>query len=739
VGTYNFTVFDSLYCTVPHTEVINAPDSISSDSLIVLPVSCYGDSDGEIRTYARGGTPPYTYILNPGTDTSLTGIFSGLLPGSYTVSILDAQSCAPYTSPILTVGEPPQFRFDSSRVSSISCGGFDDGSIEIFASGGVPPYEYSVDTGASYDTASVITGLGPGTYIIVVRDSSSCTLTGDTVVLTDPPGISLDNVNVTDVAGCAGDSSGALLFEASGGTGPLEYSIDSLLWQPGGSFTGLPAGDYTGRVRDSLSCLVSFPQETILEPPAISALITTTTAMIPDSGSITISASGGIPPFEYSIDSGTVFSSDTFYRVPSDLYRIVVRDANGCTYEETVFVSATPPLEVNVSSTGIKCFGDTTGSITLAHVNGIGTVEYSIDGGFTAEQTGEFTRLTGGNYFIQVTDSHRIFRDTVILFEPPPFDVTGTITPATCSRNSFDGSIGLSVRGATPPYTYLWSNGDTTKDLTGLEEMIYSLEILDSRGCRFTSEFEVTATVTLIADAGPDTVVCFGDQVMLNGSGGDEFTWSPEAGLDRIDVSNPVATVTDSVFYVLFTRELTEGCADRDTVFLSVHPDRGISTGKDTTVATGQTITLSATGGPFSAYQWLPVEGLENPAAQSTQATITTEISYTVTGTTEFGCSESDSMNILIATGLTIYSGFTPNGDGTNDFWDIDDIIFYPNATVKVFDRWGRLVFSSVGYADDQRWDGKYQGKDLPTGTYYYIIDLKDGSEPYKGPVTIVR
>jgi len=110
-----------------------------------------------------------------------------------------------------------------------------------------------------------------------------------------------------------------------------------------------------------------------------------------------------------------------------------------------------------------------------------------------------------------------------------------------------------------------------------------------------------------------------------------------------------------------------------------------------------------------------------------------------VTGTTEFGCEESDSMNIFLAAGLKIYSGFTPNGDGHNDFWDIDDIIYYPNASVKVFDRWGRVVFSSVGYADNQRWDGKYKGKELPIGTYYYIIELKDGSEPYKGPVTIVR
>ncbi|MCK4748607.1 MAG: gliding motility-associated C-terminal domain-containing protein, partial [Bacteroidales bacterium] len=311
--------------------------------------------------------------------------------------------------------------------------------------------------------------------------------------------------------------------------------------------------------------------------------------------------------------------------------------------------------------------------------------------------------------------------------------------PATCSRYSFDGSISQLVSGATPPYTYFWSNDSTTKDISGLEERNYRVNITDQNGCQYTDNYSVTATVNLRADAGPDTVVCYGAEVTLNGSGGDEFTWSPEEGLNRADIANPLATITDSVSYVLFTRDQASGCSDRDTVTLTVHPDRGISAGQDTTVAPGQTIVLMAAGGQFASYLWTPPDGLDNPTAQSTIATIHTDITYAVTGTTEFGCSESDSMSISIATGLKIYTGFTPNGDGVNDFWDIDFIIYYPNATVKVFDRWGKTIFSSVGYADNQRWDGKYKGKELPIGTYYYVIDLKDGSEAEKGPVTIVR
>ncbi len=738
-GSYDFTVIDSLGCEIYPSAVIGAPDSISADSVIVLPVSCFGDTDGEIRAYGAGGTPPYYYVLNPGADTSITGIYANLAPGDYTVSIGDKQECKLYITGTLTLVEPPQLVFDSSAVTTISCGGSSDGLISMYASGGTPPYSYSVDTGASYDTASVVGSLGPGTYILVVQDASGCLVTGDTVTLVDPPALSLDPAIVTDVSTCSGDSNGAITVSASGGTGALEYSIDSLSWQGSGTFAGLPAGIYTARVRDSRSCLSAFPADTIAEPPPISATITTATAMIPDPGSIVISASGGTPPLEFSIDSGASFSSDTFYLVPSDIYYVFIRDANGCIHEESVTVTATPPLDVNVSSTNVDCYFNANGSITLLPQNGIGTMSYSIDGGSSMQPTGDFTGLNGGDYYIEVRDSHRVFRDTVLIFEPPPYDITATITPATCSRNSFDGSISLLISGATPPYNYLWSNDSTTQDISGLEERSYWVSITDQNGCQYTDSFEITAYVSLMADAGPDTVVCYGSEVTLNGSGGDEFTWSPEEGLSQIDVSDPATTVTDSVSYILFTRDLASGCSDRDTVTLTVHPDRGISAGQDTTVAPGQIITLAAIGGSFSSYLWEPPDGLDSPASQTTTATISSEISYAVTGTTEFGCQETDSMNIFIATGLKIYSGFTPNGDGVNDLWDIDDILYYPNAIVKVFDRWGRTVFSSVGYADNQRWDGKYKGKDLPIGTYYYIIDLKDGSEPYKGPVTIVR
>jgi len=257
-------------------------------------------------------------------------------------------------------------------------------------------------------------------------------------------------------------------------------------------------------------------------------------------------------------------------------------------------------------------------------------------------------------------------------------------------------------------------------------------------GCSEEGNYEVISTVEVIADAGNDTAACYGDRIILNASGGVTYFWQPETGLSNPGIPNPVVTVTDSMTYIL-TVTKPGGCYGRDTINIAPYPFLGIDAGKDTTVAAGQTIQLTATGGLFESWSWMPVTGLDNPDSQSPLLTVSTEQIYYVTGTTINGCVESDSVSISTASNLIIYSGFTPNGDDINDFWDIDNVMFYPNITVEVYNRWGALIFSSKGYSSEKRWDGKYNGKDVPLGTYYYVINLNDGSKPIRGHVTIVR
>ena len=122
-----------------------------------------------------------------------------------------------------------------------------------------------------------------------------------------------------------------------------------------------------------------------------------------------------------------------------------------------------------------------------------------------------------------------------------------------------------------------------------------------------------------------------------------------------------------------------------------------------------------------------------NPIASPTITTI-----YFVTGTDENGCSAVDSLTIEVSPGIVFPDGITPNDDGINDTWIIDFINNFPEAVVMVYNRWGQELFYSKGYGT--AWDGRYKGKDLPVGTYYYVIDLHNGTtEPYTGPITIAR
>ena len=111
---------------------------------------------------------------------------------------------------------------------------------------------------------------------------------------------------------------------------------------------------------------------------------------------------------------------------------------------------------------------------------------------------------------------------------------------------------------------------------------------------------------------------------------------------------------------------------------------------------------------------------------------------YYVEATDNLGCKGVDSVYVVV--GPVPYDAISPNGDGKNDEWEILDISSYPTADVQIFNRWGSLIFISTGenYSNN-KWNGEHEGKLLPVGTYYYTINLKDGSELQTGAVTIVR
>jgi len=162
--------------------------------------------------------------------------------------------------------------------------------------------------------------------------------------------------------------------------------------------------------------------------------------------------------------------------------------------------------------------------------------------------------------------------------------------------------------------------------------------------------------------------------------------------------------------------------------------------GPDLTITEGASITMnvSVTGNILS-YQWNPSTGLNNATIKDPVASPSTTTTYTLDVIDDNNCEASDKITITVSgrSKILVPNAFSPNGDGVNDTWIITNLSVYPGATVDVYNRYGQAVFHSENA--NKAWDGTYNGKALPVGTYYYIIDLKNNEKKTAGSVTIFK
>ncbi len=744
-GNYTLTLKDDNDCTRDSIISIAEPASLSISSATVDSITCSGANNGTIDITSTGGTAPIKYTLNPGAISNDHGLFTGLAPGIYTVEVDDAEGCGPLNTAPLTITEPPLLVIDSIIDVNIPCYGTDDGSISIFASGGTPPYEYTVDDQGSWFPNSLFTGLTPGSYEVYVRDSNLCLVYGGSFLMVDPPQLSV-SVTATDIADCAGDTTGVIEAIGSGGVGNLVYSLDGSVFQSSGTFSDLSASSYTTYVRDESGCEVTEPV-TINEPDPLMATITKTDATYGNLGSITISGStGGTPPYEYSIEGDTgTFSGDTVYTdLEAAMYHVIMRDLIGCSYEEMVNILDAPPLDVVVNITQISCFGADDGSIEFIPQDAEGAVEYSIDSGMNFVSSALFENLPGNTtYYLVARDTAgKIFTAVETLVEPTEILLSRNLTPANCNAFSPTGSINITVSGGSGTYSYLWSDGSTDEDRSSIVAGTYILVTTDTDNCSRTDSIEVNSLVIVTAFAGQDTTICYGETIQLNGLGGHIPSWDQSAFITDTSIANPLTlAITQSTTFVLTITEETSafGCYNIDSIDIILFPQTGINATENTLIISGTSVPLEATGGPFSEYRWEPSTGLDNGTIPNPLATPVESITYYVYGTNTYGCEEMDSVFIEVIEDLQVYNVFSPNGDGINDFFEIENSERFPDILVEVYSRWGDQLFSTVGYSDGSRWDGTARGKDAPVGTYYYVIIPYSGAEPITGNVTIIR
>jgi gliding motility-associated-like protein len=180
------------------------------------------------------------------------------------------------------------------------------------------------------------------------------------------------------------------------------------------------------------------------------------------------------------------------------------------------------------------------------------------------------------------------------------------------------------------------------------------------------------------------------------------------------------------------------GCSTYKDQTIQVSPTPTVDAGADRGVLEGGYLVLQPrTTGAGLQYLWTPAIGIDNPEIANPRISPPEDIVYTVTVTSLDGCVAKDDIAITVLKKPLIPNVFTPNGDGINDTWVITYLNTYPGCTVDVYNRFGQKVYNSIGYG--KPWDGRVNGNPLPVGTYYWIINPKNGREQMNGSVTIIR
>ena len=268
---------------------------------------------------------------------------------------------------------------------------------------------------------------------------------------------------------------------------------------------------------------------------------------------------------------------------------------------------------------------------------------------------------------------------------------------------------------------------------------MYSVVAVSDSGC---TAAPVTAKVTVLPQIVPgissNIAVCAGESTQLTATGGLHYRWTPSTGLDNDTLASPMATPLQTTTY---TAHISNGgCADSSkSVTVTVNANPVANAGSEIIMFEGQSAQLngSVAGDNITGYYWTPPTFLSDPTSLNPTLTPTDNITYTLTVTSSTCGASTSTVFVRVYKKITIPNTFSPNGDGINDYWNIDALFTYPESITQVFDRYGRQVFQSTGYA--QPWDGTNNGKPLPAGTYYYIIDLKNGQPKLSGWVLIVK
>jgi gliding motility-associated-like protein len=753
-GTYYLTITDVLNCSITDTVVLACPDFLRTDTVVVKPVRCFGESSGELIAIPRGGHLPYLYVWddpNRQADSSAMN----LAAGTYTVTITDGRGCTATAS--ASVPQPDPVSALLLR-SSVRCFGGSDGTASIIALGGKRPFSYEWSTAQGDST---LTDLPKGNYSVTVKDANGCLAPAISFSI-EEPATPVTAEAIQYKKACAGMSDGQALARGKGGTG----AVYTFLWSNNRTdslVSGLSPGLFTVQVSDENGCTDTAAVEIVqLTPVEISLLSVPTSCFDTKDGMVIVNllrggdGGGDSTLYRYYWSVPVPITQKYAPGVRTGRYYVTISDLQGCTDTDSIVVTAPRPLKPVLRATNPLCHQTATGGIRVSSVEGGNTGVFFYRWN-TADSTILLNNIPAGLYTLTLTDSKGCKGSDSILLEDPPL-LRLQLLPAVLKCNGdTTGFVRARGEGGTPGYRFLWETGDIGATLNGQGAGTYAVTLTDQNGCTVADSATIVAPDSLALSFTVKSPRCFGGEegrigAMLTG-GTPPFRFSLN---DQPLTTSSVFLKLKAGLYTLRTFD-GNGCVAFDTVRIPSPLPVQVELPHDTTLVLGSSLDLvglisNAIGSVM--YEWKPFEKdtitcLDPPDCSEIRIQPVRTNRYRLLVTDAQGCQGEADVLVRVEKprGVYVPTGFSPNEDGNNDLLVVHGIspqIRQINL-FRVYDRWGELLWEDRDFPVNdlsRGWDGRFRNTPCLPGLYIWTLEATyiDGyAEALKGEVVLVR
>ncbi len=709
-GNYIVTVTDNDGCMATANVSIQQPLAALMVSTTKVDALCFGSSSASATALPQGGSAPYSYSWNT-IPVQTTATANNLSSGNYIVTVTDNDGCMATAN--VSIQQPLNALNVSITKNDVQCFGSSSASATAIVQGGTAPYSYSWNT-LPVQTTATANNLSAGNYMVTVIDNSGCIGTAN-VIINQPAEVLVVNTMKTDVL-CFGDATGSATAQVQGGTAPYSYTWNTIPVQTTAAINNLKAGNYMVTVTDNSGCIAT--ANVIINQPLMGLMVnpiqTNVLCFGEATGSATAIPTGGTAPYTYLWNTIPAQTTATVNNLPAGNYTVRVTDRNNCI--ATANVSITQPEPIT---------GSAMAAIVLTGQGGIGPLIYTLNG--VSNNTGIFTNIDSGivyNWSITDANNCKVASGTTgLCLNPLALVVIDKVNVLCFNGNT--GSIRVEASGGTGPYEYKLNNSpnQVSGTFNSLTAGAYTVTVKDAKGLTSSIPVTITQPTLLTVSTIKTDILCEGlatgsaTALAQGGTAPYLYSWNTlpvktTATANGLNAGTYTVMVTDA-----------NGCTA--TAQATIVASNSLPTAAFTSSQSGlSTYTFVNTSVNATSYAWDFGDGQASidPNPIHVYATAGT---YTVKLTVANSCGTDIETQVLIVPELEFFNGFSPNGDGQNDNWNIPVLNYYPVNTVLIINRWGSEIWKGTNYNNkDVVWTGKnMNGEDMPDGTYYYIIN----------------